>query len=399
MPKFQRFSLISMICLMSLVLFGLVGFSQSPQPSVRLTTDPPLNQILPFQAAGKNNQPVELTLEAVDASGQRLKNAQLHLQMQTPDRTPWFSTDFPLVEGTRLLDLEAKAPEGALQLQQLFPIRGKYQLQVEVAPTITNAFQPFEQTLTIPVQEHGVKYRNLGILAVILIAVGFGGGWLIGGRPAIQPGEIAPQRVRLLLSGLILIAIAALLFVNISAELVQSEAAHSHSHSHDHDHSHEIPGNQSGQRQSQGLDLRLSGDQSTTVGQLANLEVTVVDSNTQKPVTDVLLKLTTTQLEDQQLTFAYQAIPDATGKFSWQQQFFDGAPHAIAVEVTPQPNATRQFSPFQVTQTIEVAGVAPPLSTRLLSLFYFTGMVVLGLFLGLGWQKQRSRRLEKLPSH
>ncbi|MBO3463212.1 hypothetical protein G7B40_031205 [Aetokthonos hydrillicola Thurmond2011] len=43
------------------------------------------------------------------------------------------------------------------------------------------------------------------------------------GRQAIQSGETAPQRVRLLLRGLIIVVvIAALLFVNISAELGES---------------------------------------------------------------------------------------------------------------------------------------------------------------------------------
>lgn len=40
-------------------------------------------------------------------------------------------------------------------------------------------------------------------------------------------------------------------------------------------------------------------------------------------------------LENKALMFAYQSIPDTTGKLTWQEQFFDGAPHNVTVEVTP----------------------------------------------------------------
>src|SRR6476469_569728 len=60
----------------------------------------------------------------------------------------------------------ALAPRGQLQFQQMLPIRGEYQLQVEVTPTVANAFTPFQQTLTLPIAENSVKYRNFTILAV-----------------------------------------------------------------------------------------------------------------------------------------------------------------------------------------------------------------------------------------
>jgi hypothetical protein len=120
------------------------------------------------------------------------------------------------VEGTELLNIEAVAPKGELQIQQMLPIRGNYQMLVKVTPIVANAFTPIEQTLTLSVPESWVKYRNFGILAVILLAVGLGGGLVLGGQQQIQPGEIAPQRVRLLLSGAIIVAIASLLIINIT---------------------------------------------------------------------------------------------------------------------------------------------------------------------------------------
>lgn len=259
---------------------------------------------------------------------------------------------------------------------------------MNVTPKAANAFIPLQQTLMLSVPENWVKYRNLGILAVILLGVGLGGGWVIGGRQPIQPGEVAPQRVRLLLSGAIVVALAALLGVNISAEIAQSGMSMPMSHMT----KHEPQANNSGVVQSQGLELQVSGDDSATVGKPTNLQVKVIDTQTNQPATDVILKLKTTQLEHEWIAFAYLGVPDAAGQLTWQQQFFDGAPHKVEVEVSPQPGSARQFLPFRVKREIEVEGVAPPLPVRLTALAYFTGIVVIGLLSGLMLQRRSSLR-------
>jgi len=390
MTLFKWSKLLGAICMIAIILYGWSGFSQTPGASVRLTTNPPINQVRPLEAeattalgSGHYNPPVQLMLQAFDAQGQSLKNAKIHLQLFTREKNPWFTTDFPIVEGTKLLDIEGNAPTGQLQVQQTLPIRGTYKLQVAVTPLLKNAFEPFEQTLLLTLPENPLKFRYFGILVVILLTVGLLGGWVIGSRQAIQPGEIAPQRVRLLLSGLIVVAIAALVFVNISAELAESHMSMSMPGME------EVPPSaQPAQLKSQGLEMQLSGDQSARVGQPAKLQVSLSDPKTNQPVTDVVLKVTTTQLENNWVAFAYQGPPDSNGKLSWEQEFFDGAPHSIVVSVAPQANAPRQFQPFQVAKNIPVEGVAPPMQVRLISLAYFTAIVVIGLLLGL-WLRQR----------
>jgi hypothetical protein len=323
MSTIKRSALISAICMMGSVFYGWIVFSQPPQPSVRLTTQPAISQMRPFEAEATYSQsPIRLTFQAVDGTGHALENAKMHLQILTPPKNPWFTTDFPIVEGTTLLDLETLALKGELQIQEMLPTRGIYQFLVKVTPTVPNAFTPIQQTLSLSVSENGLKYQNLAILAVLLLGIGLGGGWVIGGRQPMQLGDIAPQRVRLLLSGAIVVAIAALLFVNVSAEFAQSRMPMAMSHM-----TKDTPSsNQPSKLQSQGLELQLSGDTSATVGQLAKLQVKVSDIKTKQPVTDVVLKVTTTQLEKNWVAFAYEGSPDSTGKLAWQQQFFDGAP-------------------------------------------------------------------------
>jgi hypothetical protein len=384
MSKFKMAALLSAICLMSVVLYGLVVSSQTPRPAVRLITEPPISQILPFEAeATKPQPPVRLTLQAVDAAGGVLENAKIRLQILTPPKNPWFPTDFPLVEGTELLNIEAVAPKGELQIQQMLPIRGNYQLLVDVTPIVANAFTPIQQTLTLSVPENGVKYRYFGMLAAILLVLGLGGGLVLGGQQQIQEGEIAPQRVRLLLSGAIIVAIATLLIVNISAERAES-----------HTHGHHAQTKEPTVLQSQGVEARISGDVQATVGQPAKLAVQVIDTTTGQPASDVILNIKATQAEHGWVAFAYQGLTDAKGPLTWEQQFFDGAPHKIEVEVSPQPQATRQLSPLRVAKVIEVEGVAPPLKLRLIVLAYFTSIIVLGVVIGLKLRRRSVWRYE-----
>jgi hypothetical protein len=385
--KLKWSTLVGTACAISLLCYTVIGFSQSPQASVQLVTEPPIAQATPLEAeatkylgSGQYHPPVQLKLRANDATGTPLQNARFHLQVLTPAPTPWFTTDFPIVEGTKLLDITGDAPTGEFQMQQVFPIRGTYQLRVDVTPIVANAFAPIEQTLDLTVPENPLKFRYFPFVLAVLLAIGFAGGWIIGDRQAIQAGEIAPRRVRLLLSGVTVLAIVALLFFEIDAEFVQ---AHGNMAMPE-----EAPPANAGLIQSQGLKLELTGDEQTAVGKTASFQATLTDSKTNQPVSDAIFAVKSTQLENNWVAFGYQGIPDTKGTLAWQEQLFDGAPHKIEVAVSPKPNG-RQFQSFQATREIEVEGIAPPISVRLVGLFYFTAVLVLGLVLGLWLQRRR----------
>ncbi|QLE39613.1 hypothetical protein FD723_03300 [Nostoc sp. C052] len=382
MKKYRLFGVISAVCVTLSILYSFVGNSQIPTSRVLLSTNPPLERILPFEAeAEKPQSPVKLTLQAVDAAGKSLTNAKISLQILTPPRNPWLTTDFPIVEGTKLLQMNANALDGKLEIQQMLPIRGNYQLLVKVSPLVVNTFVAYEQTLNLHVRENPVKYKYFVAIAAILLSLGLLGGWVIGGQEELRQGEIAPQSVRLLLSALTVVAIVTLLFINISAEVAE---AHGSEH---HPSSTEVIAPSS--QKSQGLEINLEGDKNATVGKLANLALQVKDTATGQPIIDVALQVKAIATEHNLTVFDYKGIPDDQGKLIWQEQFFDGSPHKIEVEATPITGSNRQFTPVKVAQEVEVEAIAPPIYIRLIGLFYFTAFVGIGMAIGLLIQNRR----------
>lgn len=382
MKKYRLFGVISAVCITLSILYSFVGSSQIPTSRVLLSTNPPLERILPFQAGTEKPQsPVTLTLQAVDAAGKPLENAKINLQILTPPPNPWLTTDFPLVEGTKLLQINAAAPDGKLEIQQMLPIRGNYQLRVNVSPLVANAFAPYQQTLNLNVRENPVKYKYFAVVAAILLSLGLVGGWVIGGQGKLQEGEIAPQSVRLLLSALTVVAIVTLLVINISAEVAEA---------HGSEHSNSTEAIAPSSQKSQGLEISIEGDKNATVGKLANLALQVKDTATGQPIRDVALQVKAIALEDNLTVFAYKGVSDEQGKLTWLEQFFDGAPHKVEVEATPNPGVNPQFPPVKVAQLVEVEAIAPPIYIRLIGLFYFTAIVGIGMAIGLLTQHRRT---------
>jgi hypothetical protein len=332
--------------------------------SIQMETEPPLSQVVPAHDS------VKLKLKAVDANQRPLTDAQWQLTLLAPSKTPWFSSDFPIVEGTTLVDTPAIAVGDAIELKTIMPIRGDYQLKVSV--TSASSVVPLTQTFVLHVPENPIKYRNTAILVAILLVVGFAGGWVIASQSQTHSAEIAPQPVRLLLSGATIAAILSLLVVNLSTELA------------DHHHADEMPVESAAKAQSGNLKLEYVGDTAATVGQTARVAARVIDTATRQPIRDAVFQLEAVALEHGESVLSYQGKSDRNGLFTWDQQFFDGAPHALQIQAIVNPD----LPPLKLTQTLDVAGISPPLLVRLVTLGYMTAILALGMALGFGLQRR-----------
>lgn len=413
MSKLNLTSLISSSGLMSLFAIGSLNAPAKSAPAtVRLTSEPSLDRVVPYEAESKTTQqPVKLTLQAIDSTGSPLTNVRMKAKLLAPPPTPWFTTDFPIVEGTQLFELQADAPTGQLQLQQMFPIRGNYQLQVTATPLGATGGETIQQNITITVPENSIKYQNFAILALLLTGAGLGGGWVIGANRITKAGEVAPQPVRLLLSGASLVAIAALLYVNVSAEMAQSDMSAPMSHpmgkgqmaGMEHPMGKaQATSTEPNQKSipartvtSQGITLAITGDKSATVGKIASFQVKAVDAKTNKPVAGtVSIQTINTENADKWAAFGYQGA--INGQLAWQSGLFDGSGHQVNVEFTPTAVAGRQSTPIKVAQPIDVEGVAPPLYVRLISLGYMTGIVASAFLVAFWLRRRQDSRLETI---
>jgi hypothetical protein len=403
MSKFSFARLISMTCWLSLFSVGMSNIAQAAPIQVSLTTSPEIDTIKPYEAeATTAQQPVKLTLQAIDHNGKPVTNVRMKVKLLAPTPTPWFTTDFPIVEGTKLIELQADVPTGKLELQQMFPIRGNYQLQVTTTLIGVTEGETSQQNIALTIPENSIKYQNFAILAAILAVAGLGGGWVIGGRQTTTAGEIAPQPVRLLLSGATLVAIVALLYVNVSAEMAQTGMSEPMSHmmgkGHEQmtsaEHTHKsTPANSI---VSQGIKLAITGDDNATVGKPANFQVKAIDANTNQPVAGMIgIQTINTEKEDKWTAFGYQGMI-SNGGFTWQSGLFDGSGHQINVEFTPAAVAGKKIAPMKVSQSVEVEGVAPPLYIRLISLGYMTGIVASAFLLGFWLHRRHDDRLSSV---
>ncbi|MBE9156459.1 hypothetical protein IQ265_06395 [Nodosilinea sp. LEGE 06152] len=329
------------------------------QPSIQLQTFPPLSQVVP------NTEPVRIDLTAVGANQQPLTNAQMVVTLMTPPKTPFWSSDFPIVEGTTLLELADVVTDGQLAFQTFLPIRGSYSLRVEVAPLQAEDFKPFEQILTLQVPENPIKYRNAAILMGILLLAGFGCGWILGAQQVVHPGEVTSRPVQTMLSVAIIIAIAVLLVVNISAEITEVHQVKGHSNTLT-----------AIAQQNAEVQVEMLGETAAVVGRPSTQRVHV------KGNSNITLKISAVGLEHNQPIFAYETAPKTAGEFTWKQQFFDGGPHRVTVDVAPARDTSLRFEPFSVGQEIHVEGISPPLLVRLIGLVYYTSLFVAALAAG-----------------
>src|SRR5690606_27507093 len=104
----------------------MVSAAGAAQLEIQLKTSPPAERLRPFF------DPATISVETATADGKPVVNGQVKVTILAPDPGRFFSTDFPLIEGTELLVMSLPVGrQGIAEWKYLFPIRGEYRVVVE----------------------------------------------------------------------------------------------------------------------------------------------------------------------------------------------------------------------------------------------------------------------------
>jgi len=94
--------------------------------NVSFKTSPGTEFLRPFA------DPIDLSLLITGADGRPVKLGSVTIRLDAPAPGRFFSTDYPLVEGTLLSEMRLPLRQGKVNWKHLFPIRGEYRLAVDV---------------------------------------------------------------------------------------------------------------------------------------------------------------------------------------------------------------------------------------------------------------------------
>jgi hypothetical protein len=302
-------------------------------------TSPRTEQLRPFGEAAT------LSLLVTSADGRPVQQGWVIVGLEAPAPGRFFSTDFPIVEGSHLADLRLPLRRGRAEWKYLFPIRGEYRMSVDY---VTAEGKQASQIFKLAIRENRVKWIILGSFMIGLFILGF-----IAGRifsvPRARRGRSAACTVFLLGCFCAFTANAA--------------------------------GQKIGQEKYTGR-LEIAP---ARVGQPTLVRWRLIaDETAEKPT--VTLTLVITHLEKEKTVFAVEKIPVAQ-EFAMNFHFTDGAEYKVSALADI---AGKQS--LRTEQNLTVTAVEPPTRAMVPALALFLGVIASGVMAG-RWSRVKAASL------
>jgi hypothetical protein len=293
--------------------------------NIYLKTSPALGLLRPFA------DPVNISVLVTRLDGRPVEQGSVAIVLDAPKPGAFLSTDFPVVEGSRLLELVLPLRQGRTDWKYLFPIRGDYRLSVRV---ITPDGKAMARTFVISIPENSTKWLWLGLFCAGLFVLGFAGGRVFTAIPAA-------------------VTMSCLLLYSGGVSLASG---------HDAPPSGETSGSMS-----TAVEIAAA-----TVGKPTRLHWRAADGA--KATT--LLSLSITHLEKHKTVFAIDKVP-VDRDYVLDFHFPDGAEYRVnsIAEVAGQ-------EPVRTEQLVEVTGVEPPVTAQIPALVFFLFVIAIGLGAG-----------------
>ncbi len=335
---------IGSLCMMLVgipLLIAPVSGGQVVPARVVVETDPDPANIIPDETL------VQTRVRVVDVNGQLIPGARIALHLDTPPPPRVFTTDFPWVEGTTLLDLAVEAPDGELRFTTMYPIRGRYTFQTQVTlPDGTT----LESSPTLSISENPAEIHNFLLFLILLFGTGFASGVIIGRR--------SRTALTLFLLGTLLL---------VGSDIM----AHNTGQTNTDTQRKPITARQTNGQ----LQATLTVTPGTgLVGVLNTVQIEVTDIEG-SPITGEATLLAW-HIEDERPVYTFH-LPLHHQPVSVQMQFFDGADHELRLEAVTEDRSTVTLS-----TPIAVEPLSPPFWLKIRMLLMLLGVVTLGLITG-----------------
>lgn len=299
-------------------------------------TSPPLEQLRPFA------ETATLSLLVTTADGRPVQHGWLLIGLDAPAPGYVFSSDFPVVEGTRLADFRLPLRRGKAEWKYLFPVRGEYRLTVDF---VTSTGKQASKTFTFRIRENRLKWIVLGAFILALFGLGFVAGRMFSAGSRREPVAVS-------------LALWLMCLFSVSASAAEPAPG---------------PENYAGR-----LEIGAA-----KVGQPTPVRWHVVAADgAEKP--PAALTLFITHLEKERTVFAVEKIP-VTDEFLMNFHFTDGAQYRVSA--VADIGGRR---PLHNEQMVAVTAVEPPGRAIVPALTLFIAVIAAGVMAG-RWSCRGSR--------
>jgi hypothetical protein len=296
---------------------------------VQFQTFPSLDQLRPFSEAAT------MIVEVTRRDGTPLENGWVQVRLDAPPPGRFFSTDFPFVEGSQLLDMRLPIHQGRVRWQYVFPIRGQYRM---IVGAVTADNSKADGVFYLIIRENDKKWIFLGLFTIGLFFLG-----AVAGRLFTSS--------HLILKRYIWFWVLLSIFCSVSWEKAGSAQ----------------------ERKTERYEARLEIG-SPRVGKLSQIRWTLVGSKEgERPAVNLSMQII--HLEKGKMVFALEKLPVAE-EFSLNFQFTDGAEYRI------DAMAELDGREIHSQRIVSVSGIEPPPSAAIPPIVFFLAVIAVGLCTG-----------------
>ncbi len=307
--------------------------SSSNGLQVRTRISPSPDRIVP----GKSFSTVTVL---ASENGTPLKDRAVKITLFAPESS-FLTTDFPVVEGTRLLQLKGRLENGSFSFDYRFPIRGSYSLRATLLPADRGNEKSVQVEKKFHVSENPNDLRNASFLFLGLLGLGLLSGVIVR-RTALKDPSSGSTTAMSLFGAFLLIT--------------GSTSLHAHG-PEDHHNKNSTPDHPPAHVEKENLKLNVdTPDPDPSVGKPIRVKAHFKNTRTgTSPKTRYTLECTH---EEGHLVFRMNTI-SKNGQLSQKIQFADGAQHRIRVRAQPVSSGDESQT-LTAGKKVDVRAIQPP---------------------------------------